>query len=428
VDELGRSLADFAVTAAWRSGIVALAALAALPLLRRTSGRVRHAVLVAVLIACAVVPFVRVAKPPAFAIARVETTRVLDVGRASARPPQGRADARPTFSIVAAVYLLLSARAGIALMRALANASRLRRTATKRVTFTGAVTTPITVGLLRPAILLPATLPRQLLRPVLGHELAHVRRRDALLQLLVELLTLPVAFHPLVQRLKRHAATAREVACDEAVTAMHVAPRDYARALVAVATNAVPQAALAFGAAEALETRLLALRDPIPRRNLAAAAIVVAVVAAIAGGVSRFPLALFGSGRDDFNGRWLLDRDATRYGPIAPYQTFAQSLAWDGQRLKSSQTRVRDGKALRTHWAVRTDGVTRPVDVDGVRGESSARWDGDALLLELSTVDGHWEQTSAFLQDDDTLICEGKVRDRNAGGAFRFVFRRKGDL
>ncbi|HVG24402.1 MAG TPA: M56 family metallopeptidase [Thermoanaerobaculia bacterium] len=398
-----RTLADFAVDAAWRSGAIALAALAAMPLLRRVRGALRHALLVAVLVACACVPFVNVSQ---------WTGGLQPAGerRAEVR--------RAAFVVIAGIYGVLTTRAAFVLAKAIARSERLRRRAKKRVQVTDDVTTPVTVGIFSPVVLIPRALPRSLRRAVLGHELAHVRRRDTLLQLIVELITLPVAFHPLVQRLKRHAATARELACDDAVTASHVAPRDYARALLGVAGT--PADAIAFGAADALETRLLALRTPIPRRGIVAALLGAAIVAVVAGAVSHFPLTLFGSGRSGFNGAWVLDRAATQFGPIEPYDAFAQSLGFDGKRLTSSQTRVRRGHAQYVGWAVRTDGVTRPVKVDGLHGHENARWDGNALLLDLRTT-GHSEQTRAFLADPDTLVCEGHITK----GTYRFVFRRK---
>src|SRR6185312_7711687 len=66
----------------------------------------------------------------------------------------------------------------------------------------GEVTGPVTLGALRPAILLPPRFlddasPDEALS-ALGHEMAHVRRRDYCINLLCEALLLPVAFHPAV--------------------------------------------------------------------------------------------------------------------------------------------------------------------------------------------------------------------------------------
>jgi beta-lactamase regulating signal transducer with metallopeptidase domain len=63
-----------------------------------------------------------------------------------------------------------------------------------------AIDDPVTVGVLRPAILLPSKvlpdLGEQELSAVLAHEYGHIRRRDFLIHILCELISLPVAWHP----------------------------------------------------------------------------------------------------------------------------------------------------------------------------------------------------------------------------------------
>ena len=95
---------------------------------------------------------------------------------------------------------------------------------------------PATIGALRPLIVLPDTFcagaDEARLLSVIGHEMAHVRRRDFLSNLLCELVALPTAFHPLTFLIKRQIDRARELACDELVTKHVVAPNLYARSLL----------------------------------------------------------------------------------------------------------------------------------------------------------------------------------------------------
>jgi hypothetical protein len=97
---------------------------------------------------------------------------------------------------------------------------------------------PATIGLLRPAILLPRSLLRDArdaeLRAVLAHEMAHVARHDAMRHVLAELALLPLRFHPLVPLLRRRLAETRELACDETAAAVVGGVRAYARALLDV--------------------------------------------------------------------------------------------------------------------------------------------------------------------------------------------------
>ena len=95
---------------------------------------------------------------------------------------------------------------------------------------------PYTIGTLRPLIVLPqtfcATADEARLLCVLGHEMAHVKRNDFLINLICELLVLPISFHPLTYLIKRQIDRTRELACDELVTRHVLAPKVYARSLL----------------------------------------------------------------------------------------------------------------------------------------------------------------------------------------------------
>ena len=442
-------IANFALNALWQCALISACALLASRGIRRTSGRTRHALLVAALLACAAVPLLGVALTPRWApfFAR-QSFAGADLVRDAApvaivpiafptKSPERTADA------IALAYALLLLHALLTLIRASLHARRIRRSATGEVPqvsemlaslggrdvvvrSSNAITSAATIGAWRPMIVVPPALAADSLVPVLAHELAHVRRRDGLVQWIIELATLPVAFHPLVRMLKREAATAREIACDQHVAPALVEPRRYAETLLALATSQ-PQP-IAFGDAAALEMRLLSLRDTPgdrkPRRMLALAA--VTVLGTVAVGASLFRFDLFGTRRHDaLSGHWLLDPKATNFGPVTPYQTFSQTLQQKHRVFRSWQTRVRNGRSSSHEWRVKADGVRRRVRVGKVNGTARARWDGDALVLELSTANGHWERTRASVGPDrNTLICEGEVRERGGGGPFRFVFRR----
>jgi hypothetical protein len=100
---------------------------------------------------------------------------------------------------------------------------------------------PVTLGALRPAILLPPGFldgaPPEEALSALGHEMAHVRRRDYAVNLLCEALLIPVAFHPAVRLVRRRLAEAREMACDEVVLETLIGRRSYARSLLSLAAS-----------------------------------------------------------------------------------------------------------------------------------------------------------------------------------------------
>ena len=81
-----------------------------------------------------------------------------------------------------------------------------------------ALASPVTVGFFRPLVLLPASLlsgmPVPLLEALLTHELAHVRRRDYLVNLLQSVAEALLFFHPVVWWLSARLRSERELVAD----------------------------------------------------------------------------------------------------------------------------------------------------------------------------------------------------------------------
>ena len=94
---------------------------------------------------------------------------------------------------------------------------------------------PIAVGFLRPAIVLPASLPEQLseteLNHVLLHEAAHIARWDDWTNLIALLLGAVLALDPIAQWILWRIAREREMACDDWAVARIGAARPYAESL-----------------------------------------------------------------------------------------------------------------------------------------------------------------------------------------------------
>jgi hypothetical protein len=127
---------------------------------------------------------------------------------------------------------------------------------------------PILFGVFRPSVLLPAdiaswTMPEER-AAMIRHELAHVERRDTLVNLFQTALSVIFFFHPLARYACRQLSLEREMACDDRVVASGVAAEVYATGILKAAERSViavgppggaHQLAL-FSAKQILERRL----------------------------------------------------------------------------------------------------------------------------------------------------------------------------
>ena len=100
------------------------------------------------------------------------------------------------------------------------------------------VTVPLTVGAVRPVIVLPVTWQTwdsDTLTAIVAHEAAHVHRHDASVNLAVRLNRAIFWFHPLTWWLERKLAVTAEHACDETAARAIGSPDRYAEILVDMA-------------------------------------------------------------------------------------------------------------------------------------------------------------------------------------------------
>ncbi|MGB8583160.1 MAG: M56 family metallopeptidase [Candidatus Sulfotelmatobacter sp.] len=117
------------------------------------------------------------------------------------------------------------------------------------------VRTPAAIGFLKPAIIFPPWILRELssaeLNAVLLHELAHLRRWDDWTNLAQEIMRALFFFHPAFWWIGRGLALEREMACDDFVLASNSNPRAYAQCLVSVAEKSFLRRGLALAQAVA---------------------------------------------------------------------------------------------------------------------------------------------------------------------------------
>jgi TonB family protein len=141
----------------------------------------------------------------------------------------------------------------------------------KKVRFLSSPSLPAaaTLGIFRPLVILPEELLRagddNALAAAIGHELVHISRHDYLLNLIYELIFLPLSFHPAAALIKRRITQTRELRCDELVSERLLHPEVYARSLVRLAGLAMPFTRRAqtmivgISDADILEVRIMSL-------------------------------------------------------------------------------------------------------------------------------------------------------------------------
>ena len=111
------------------------------------------------------------------------------------------------------------------------------------------VTSPVTIGYLKPIILIPVAAINNLtphqLEAVILHELSHIYRYDYFLNLLVSFIRTILYFNPFTRLLVKEIEREREHSCDEMVLQFQYRPGEYASALLRLEQNKYRQMVMA---------------------------------------------------------------------------------------------------------------------------------------------------------------------------------------
>ena len=258
--------------------------------------------------------------------------------------------------------------------------------------------TPMLVGVLRPAIILPNRLySDEQLTAIFLHELTHKRRGDVW----VKWLTLAACalhwFNPVVWLARREINRSCELACDEAVIRRMDAQRkqQYGNTLIAVAANKPAPALSATMSTEkqAIQERLTAImrsQNPTRLALLASTLVVLAVIGIV--------LAL-GAGR---NGD---EADADALADAAPppaYEPAPTPPPADIHIIYIEDTPLREELAAILWDAIARYGVSPRTRHDGIIDAWQVDFNNDGrpmLLFTLSAMDGHWVRYIIYTMD-----------------------------
>ncbi len=242
----GEVMQQLLIECAVRAALIAIGTAAVLKLLRVESARARHAAWTAVVGAMLLLPVWMSWGPRASlavlpsAPAPIVAVVPLAIETLAATPATYPVAPAVHWNWAAIVYL-----SGIfALLLRLAVGTWRARMLVRRAHFvegrltSGACAAPITVGWLRPVVILPLSWrgwSAAQLDAVLTHEGEHARRRDPLVQWLALLNRALFWFHPLAWWLERHLSALAEEACDAAVLQRGHHPGDYSAYLLELA-------------------------------------------------------------------------------------------------------------------------------------------------------------------------------------------------
>jgi len=274
--------------------VIGIAALIAVACRHRTAAT-RHAIWAAAILTTLAIPILSVALPalrmsvpvtPAAWPAVTSTpTRDVTLRAPRATSPKhvqapARIDWNPLFVLWIAGVILFGARRAVAelRLRGIVRRSRpLKRRWRTELRVSEEISSPAVAGAFRPVVLLPTaaeTWPEADFKAVLMHELAHVARRDCLLNLSGDVAKAVYWCNPFVHLAVRRMRAESEMACDDRVLREGAEPTRYAHLLLGMArSGGLPDAATAMARPRELESRLLAVLDdrmpraPLPRRT-----------------------------------------------------------------------------------------------------------------------------------------------------------------
>jgi beta-lactamase regulating signal transducer with metallopeptidase domain len=242
--------AEFLIASAWQGLLLTSGAWLGLKAARKLAPRTRFVLWMIVFLLAAFLPFVTLVDRPA-ASSAVHAAGHLSTAHLDANWAIVFAGAWLLTSLFSLGRLLVSAY----------RLHRLARTATPvdltaldpelRVQFerSGAapialclssrIDSPMLIGFLRPAIVIPEWLWQKLtpseMSQVVMHELAHLERRDDWTNLLQKLFRALFPLNPALLFAERQLCWEREMACDDAVLEAAVTPREYATCLTSLA-------------------------------------------------------------------------------------------------------------------------------------------------------------------------------------------------
>jgi len=121
-------------------------------------------------------------------------------------------------------------------------------------------------------------------------------------------------------------------------------------------------------------------------------------------------LAMPAAAKTDFSGTWKLEADKSDFGPMPPPEKYEQTVSHKDPELKISLLQAGQQGEMKAEMAYSTDGKETTNEIRGNPVKSTAKWEGDALLIE-SKMDIQGNELK--LADKWSLSADGKTLTMN---------------
>ena len=279
--EIAQRLAGSLLHFLWQGALIAFLTAMALKLLSRRSAEIRYVVAstaMTLMLAAPVLTFAFYGQTGAIALRLLQISGATRAGFSASAPFAAATDATAAW----AQWILLAWCAGVFiflarlvtgwyLSRRIVSSSddaiptyirvlfddvydRLALSRPIRLLVQVRIDTPLVVGWIRPAVLLPisaiAGLSEEQLMGIFAHELAHIRRHDFLVNMLQRCVEAVLFYHPGVWWLSNRIRTEREDCCDDLAVKVCGNRKNYAEALVTLEQKRQDRQALGVAATD----------------------------------------------------------------------------------------------------------------------------------------------------------------------------------
>ena len=313
------------------------------------------------------------------------------------------------------------------------------------------VISPLAAGFLDPVVILPGVLLEEITEPeldyVLLHELAHVARRDDWTNLMGQLASAVLVFHPVARWVLGRIQREREIACDDWVVAATGSALSYAETLghLAEFCSARRQELLATPMAH----RSSNIRQRIeillrPRFAFSPGASLPRVAFSVAAGLTLLSLGIRTPGwialaKDSPVTVPQLQNSTTR-GTLAtksshkaaPALVATLSLADRRESIATPQADADQDKTWRHQWKLTRDGSSAGkvrLSLISRNEDGNDRTDTEDVSLSSlagfspSALDHDGPVKFEYLRDAGQIVCEGSVTAGRASGPFTVVLK-----